>query len=44
MKTITFKLREGVKSHWGNELTAKDVKWSWLRKLELGGIGGFLHQ
>ncbi|MBL41077.1 MAG: hypothetical protein CMM49_00285 [Rhodospirillaceae bacterium] len=27
MKTITFKLREGVKSHWGNELTAKDVKW-----------------
>ena len=41
MKTITFKLREGVKSHWGNELTAKDVKWSWVRKLELGGIGGF---
>ncbi|PPR77087.1 MAG: putative D,D-dipeptide-binding periplasmic protein DdpA [Alphaproteobacteria bacterium MarineAlpha2_Bin1] len=41
MKNITFKLREGVKSHWGNELSANDIKWSWVRKLELGGIGGF---
>ena len=39
--TVTFKLREGVKSHWGNELTADDVKWSWERKLALGAIGGF---
>ncbi len=41
MKNITFKIREGVVSHWGNELTAKDIKWSWERKLKLGGIGGF---
>jgi ABC-type dipeptide transport system, periplasmic component len=41
MQTITFNLREGVKSHWGNELKAYDVKWSWERKLILGGIGGF---
>ena len=41
MSSVTFKLREGVKSHWGNELTADDVKWSWERKLALGAIGGF---
>lgn len=38
---IRFKLREGVKSNWGNELTADDVVWTWHRKLELGAIGGF---
>jgi peptide/nickel transport system substrate-binding protein len=36
-----FKLREGVTSNWGNELTAEDVVWTWHRKLELGAIGGF---
>jgi peptide/nickel transport system substrate-binding protein len=41
MSSVTFKLREGVKSHWDNELTADDVKWSWERKLALGAIGGF---
>ncbi len=41
MKTVTFKLKEGVISHWGNELTSKDIKWSWERKLAIGGIGGF---
>ena len=38
---IRFKLREGVKSNWGNELTAEDVVWTWHRKLGLGAIGGF---
>lgn len=36
-----FKLREGVKSNWGNELTAEDVVWSWRRKFELNGVGLF---
>ncbi len=36
-----FKLREGVKSNWGNELTAEDVVWSWRRKFEMGGVGLF---
>ena len=31
----TFKLREGVKSNWGNPFTAKDVKWTWDRKFNL---------
>ena len=38
---VRFKLREGVMSNWGNELTAEDVVWTWHRKLELGAIGGF---
>ncbi|WP_334174492.1 ABC transporter substrate-binding protein [Pseudoxanthobacter sp.] len=37
----TFKLREGVKSHWGNELTAEDVKWTWDRKFALKVQGAF---
>ncbi len=41
MTSVTFNLRKGVKSHWGNELTAEDVKWSWDRKLAMGAIGGF---
>ena len=36
-----FKLREGVMSNWGNELTAEDVKWTWDRKFGLAAIGGF---
>ena len=36
-----FHLRKGVKSNWGNELTAEDVVWTWHRKLALGAIGGF---
>ncbi|MEQ8348529.1 MAG: ABC transporter substrate-binding protein [Sneathiellaceae bacterium] len=38
---IRFKLREGVMSNWGNELTAEDVVWTWHRKLGLGAIGAF---
>jgi len=36
-----FTLRQGVKSNWGNELTADDVKWTWDRKLHLTGLGPF---
>jgi len=40
-KCIRFQLRQGVKSNWGNELTADDVKWTWDRKFGLGAIGAF---
>lgn len=40
-KWAEFKLRQGVKSAFGNELTAEDVKWTWDRKFALGAIGGF---
>lgn len=33
--TITFKLREGVTSSFGNQLTAEDVKWSLERSVAL---------
>ena len=36
-----FFLRQGVKSNWGNELTAEDVKWTWDRHLTLRGLGAF---
>lgn len=36
-----FHLKRGVKSNWGNELTAKDVKWTWDRHFALKGVGGF---
>ncbi len=39
--TGVFTLRQGVKSNWGNELTAEDVKWTWDRKLNLKGLGPF---
>lgn len=38
---VTFHLRKGIKSNWGNELTAEDVKWTWDRKLALGALGAF---
>lgn len=37
-----FHLREGVRSNWGNLLTAEDVKWTWDRKFHLKGMGPFL--
>ena len=41
-QTYTFKLKEGVMSPWGNELTADDVIYTQKRKLELALIGGFV--
>ena len=38
-KFIRFQLRQGIRSNWGNELTAEDVKWTWDRKFGLGAIG-----
>ena len=35
----TFKLREGVKSNWGNKFSAEDVKWTWDRKFNSEGPG-----
>lgn len=40
-KKATFKLREGVKSNWGNTFSAEDVKWTWDRKFNLKGQGIF---
>ena len=40
-KFIRFHLRQGIKSNWGNELTAEDVKWTWDRKFALGALGAF---
>jgi peptide/nickel transport system substrate-binding protein len=35
----TFKLRKGLKSHYGNDLTADDVKWTYDRSFILSGLG-----
>ncbi|MBN7809208.1 MULTISPECIES: ABC transporter substrate-binding protein [Agrobacterium] len=40
-RSVTFHLREGVKSNWGNLLTPEDVKYSWLRKLNMKSSGTF---
>ena len=40
-KRVVFKLRQGVMSNWGNELTAEDVRWTWNRAFELGALGAF---
>jgi peptide/nickel transport system substrate-binding protein len=40
-RTYTFNLRHGVKSYYGNELTAADVIWSWDRVFALQGQGLF---
>jgi len=37
-----FKIRKGVKSAWGNELTTEDVKWKLQRNLALKGNGAFM--
>lgn len=40
-RTLTVKLREGVMSHAGNELTAEDVQWTWDRSWALNAVGAF---
>jgi peptide/nickel transport system substrate-binding protein len=37
----TFHLRRGWKSHWGNEFTAADVRWTIERSFALKAIGSF---
>jgi peptide/nickel transport system substrate-binding protein len=38
-RTLTFHLRKGVKSEFGNEFTSADVKWSWDRTFALNTAG-----
>ena len=38
----TFKLRENVKSNYGNTMTGDDVKWSYERAVALDGVSRFL--
>lgn len=40
-RKATFKLRDGVRSNWGNVFSAEDVKWTWNRKFNLKGQGIF---
>ena len=37
-----FKLRPGIKSHRGNELTAADVEWSWAKSFAQKRTGVFI--
>jgi len=41
-KTLTFKLREGIMSPHGNELTADDVEWSWAKSFAQKRTGNFI--
>jgi len=39
--SVTFKLRQGVKSAFGNELTAKDLVWKFDRGCALAAVSSF---
>lgn len=41
-KTYTFDLRQGVKSPFGNEMTAVDVVWGWEKSLAQKRTGAFI--
>jgi ABC-type transport system substrate-binding protein len=41
-KSWVFKLRSGVKSFYGNELTAEDVEWSWAKSFAQRRTGNFI--
>ncbi len=41
-KTWVFKLREGILSPYGNELTADDVEWSWAKSFDQKRTGNFI--
>lgn len=40
-KTWTFKLRKGIKSYAGNEMTCADLQWSWARGVEMKSVKFF---
>jgi peptide/nickel transport system substrate-binding protein len=40
-RTITFKLRKGIMSPFGNELTSEDLDWTWTRSWALKSSGVF---
>ena len=42
-KTYVFKLRQGVKSPWGNEMTADDIVWSFERAWSIKRTSFFLY-
>jgi len=39
---VTVELRHGMKSPYGNEVTANDYKWAWQRRWVLNGVGKFI--
>lgn len=41
-KTWVFKLREGVMSPFGNEMTADDVEWGWNKSFDQKRTGDFI--
>lgn len=41
-KSYVFKLKEGIKSARGNELTAADVEWSWNKSFAQKRTGNFI--
>jgi peptide/nickel transport system substrate-binding protein len=41
-KTVTVKLKQGMKSPYGNEFNADDYVWSWERRFEVKGVGKFM--
>ncbi|MEO7241657.1 MAG: ABC transporter substrate-binding protein [Variovorax sp.] len=41
-KSVTFELRQGVKSPLGNEMTAADVVWGWEKSLAQKRTGAFI--
>ena len=42
-RTYVFKLRQGVKSAWGNEMTADDIIWSFERAWQIKRTAFFLY-
>lgn len=40
-RTMTFHLRKGVKSPWGNEFTTEDVLWKWERGFGMQSLGTY---
>ena len=40
--SVTVKLKQGMKSPYGNEVTAQDYKWAWERRWQLKGVGKFI--